>query len=300
MSEALPMIPSKDESAEVSSPTLTAGAMLRKAREASGLHVAALAVSMKVPVKKLEALEADRYDLLPDAVFVRALAASVCRALKLDPSPILERLPQGIAPRLDAETRGINAPFRTPGESNGWSIPEMLSKPAVLAVGILLVAALFIALFPTATSVDITQSVNPPDSNVSIAAEPPASEASSPAHSNTVDEAVPAAPLQPVTAISSRSESVTKEPSTKLMDGGVAALLSFKARGTCWVQVTDSKGVIQLNKTLIAGEVASVPGIAPMSVVIGRVDAMDVEVRGRAFNLAEVAKENVARFEVKE
>jgi len=37
---------------------LTAGMMLRKAREASGLHVAALAVSMKVPVKKLEALEA--------------------------------------------------------------------------------------------------------------------------------------------------------------------------------------------------------------------------------------------------
>jgi hypothetical protein len=34
----------------------TAGALLREAREAQGLHVAALAVAMKVPVKKLEAL----------------------------------------------------------------------------------------------------------------------------------------------------------------------------------------------------------------------------------------------------
>ena len=51
-----------------STTSLTAGAMLRKARMAAGLHVAALAVSMKVPVKKLEALEGDRLDLLPDAV----------------------------------------------------------------------------------------------------------------------------------------------------------------------------------------------------------------------------------------
>ena len=43
-----------------------AGALLRQAREASGLHIAALAVLLKVPVKKLEALESDRLDLLPD------------------------------------------------------------------------------------------------------------------------------------------------------------------------------------------------------------------------------------------
>ncbi|HYE38489.1 MAG TPA: helix-turn-helix transcriptional regulator, partial [Ramlibacter sp.] len=52
---------------------VTAGALLRDAREAAGLHVATLAANLKVPVRKLEALEEDRYDLLPDAVFVRAL-----------------------------------------------------------------------------------------------------------------------------------------------------------------------------------------------------------------------------------
>ena len=78
----------------------SAGALLRAARETAGLHVAALAVSMKVPVKKLEALEADRFDLLPDAVFVRALASSVCRNLKIDPAPILSRLPHQHVPRL--------------------------------------------------------------------------------------------------------------------------------------------------------------------------------------------------------
>ncbi|HPH15047.1 MAG TPA: helix-turn-helix transcriptional regulator, partial [Burkholderiaceae bacterium] len=70
---------------------VSAGALLRQAREAAGLHIAALAVSLKVPVKKLEALESDRLDLLPDAVFARALASSMCRALKIDAAPILER-----------------------------------------------------------------------------------------------------------------------------------------------------------------------------------------------------------------
>src|SRR3954467_4745083 len=79
---------------------VTAGAMLRRAREAAGLHIAALAVALKVPVRKLEALEENRLDQLPDAGFMRALASSVCRALKIDSQPVLDRLPQTAAPRL--------------------------------------------------------------------------------------------------------------------------------------------------------------------------------------------------------
>ena len=79
---------------------VTGGMLLRRAREAAGLHVAALAGALKVPVRTLEALEQDRFDLLPDLVFGRALAASVCRTLKIDAQPVLDRLPQSAAPRL--------------------------------------------------------------------------------------------------------------------------------------------------------------------------------------------------------
>ena len=120
--------------------------MLRQAREASGLHVAALAVAMKVPVKKLEALEADRWDLLPDSVFVRGLASSVCRALKINPGPVLEKLPQSAAPRLDTEARGINTPFHSTGPSPLAGVSAYISKPAVLVVFGLLLAALVVIL----------------------------------------------------------------------------------------------------------------------------------------------------------
>ena len=130
----------------------SAGALLRQAREAAGLHVAALAVSLKVPVRKLEALENDRYDQLTDAVFARALASSVCRTLKVDPQPVLDRLPQTTAPRLVQDHEGIGAPFRAPGDAAppGWR--EYLKRPVALAVGGLLLGAVAILVLPNLSS----------------------------------------------------------------------------------------------------------------------------------------------------
>ena len=126
----------------------TAGSMLRHAREAAGLHVASLAVSLKVPVRKLEALEDDRHDLLPDAVFVRALASSVCRTLKIDPQPVLERLPQTAKPRLAHSQDGINTPFRSPSHGPKPGAREHLGKPVVLTVVALLLAAVAVVFLP--------------------------------------------------------------------------------------------------------------------------------------------------------
>ncbi|HEY0823842.1 MAG TPA: helix-turn-helix transcriptional regulator, partial [Ramlibacter sp.] len=127
---------------------VTAGMLLRQAREAAGLHVATLAANLKVPVRKLEALEEDRYDLLPDAVFVRALASSVCRTLKVDPQPVLERLPQTAQPRLVPDHEGINAPFRAPSDGPGPGVLDQVSRPVVLTVLALLLGALVLVFLP--------------------------------------------------------------------------------------------------------------------------------------------------------
>ena len=143
-------------------PEVSAGTLLRQAREAAGLHVAALAVSLKVPVRKLEALEADRYDDLPDAVFARALASSICRNLKIDPQPVLARLPQTASPRLVQDHEGINAPFRAPGDvaAGGWQ--QQLMRPVPLAVGALLLGAVAILLLPY-LSLDAVRAVARPE-----------------------------------------------------------------------------------------------------------------------------------------
>ncbi len=293
---------------------VTAGQMMRSAREAAGLHVAALAVSMKIPVKKLEALESDRLDLLHDAVFVRALASSVCRTLKIDPAPVLSKLPGNMAPRLNPDQRGINAPFRTQGEGAGISISALISKPAVLIVLALLVGVVAVAFFPdikvSEAPVEVpvkAESISEPvllpkpaveEVVVAVAqTTAPAETAVSPAYpaaSSPVAAAVKSAPASASMAAASGAAH-----SAAIIVPASAGLVVFKARGSSWVKVVDANGVVQLSKTLSDGETAGASGSTPLSVVIGRVDVTDVEVRGKAFSLAGIAKENVARFEVK-
>ena len=134
----------------------SAGTLLRQAREAAGMHIAALAVAMKVPVKKLEALEADRLDLLPDAVFARALAGSMCRTLKIDPNPILEKLPGTKKVSLTVEARAANEPFNKSTYSASNASSMKVGKTALLIVLALLVGVALILFVPSTEEVKTT------------------------------------------------------------------------------------------------------------------------------------------------
>lgn len=164
-----------------------AGAMLRAAREAQGVHVTALAAALKVPSRQLEALESDRLDQLPDLTFARALTASICRQLKVDPAPLLAALPQG-APHLRTDRDSLNERFEEPGEvaSGGWR--EWLGRPPVLVALALLVAAVVLLAVPLRREAPLT-------SPAASAPQPAASEPAATAGqvSESVTPALPAA-----------------------------------------------------------------------------------------------------------
>lgn len=292
---------------------LTAGMLLRRAREAAGLHVAALAVSLKVPVRKLEALETDRFDLLPDLVFARALASSVCRTLRVDPQPILERLPLKATPRLVQDRDGINAPFRAPSDAAPPSWLDQMSRPVVLAVFALLLAAVVLVFLPRSFIEDfvaVSQAPSQPQPQPEAVGAPvplsvgPASEAPAPV-------APPAPALVPSTSLASPAPAAASaavpaavasvaSAAAPVRDGSAAGgIVVFRTKGPSWVEVTDAKGVVALRRLLAAGESAGVSGALPLSVTIGRASATEVQVRGKAFDLAAVSRDDVARFEVK-
>ncbi|HMA08538.1 MAG TPA: helix-turn-helix domain-containing protein [Ramlibacter sp.] len=290
---------------------VSAGTLLRRAREAAGLHVAALAVSLKVPVRKLEALESDRYDLLSDAVFVRALASSVCRNLKIDAQPVLDRLPQGAAPRLIQDSDGLNAPFRGPRDGTGPIWPEQLSKPVILAVFGLLLGALVLILLPRMQASDggTTPEVKPAEASApeSSAATEPEREAvpqqlaaASPAvaSSTVMPGSSPAAAAAPQSAAPAPL-SASAAPEAPVPAVAASGIVVFRTKGASWVEVTDAKGVVAYRKLMAAGETGAASGAAPLRVTVGRVDVTEVQVRGKPFDLGTVARDNVARFEVK-
>ena len=288
-------------------PQASAGTLLRLAREAAGLHIAALAVSLKVPVKKLEALEADRIDLLPDAVFARALAASVCRTLKIDPGPILASLPQTAFPRLQSQANAINTPFSSPGQGTRATVWNQLSKPVVIAALALVVGALVLVLLPSAERALLPGDAGrtgvlppspPPVAAIADDASPQAALISTPALASTNPANLPILPVGgglADTASPREAAALLAEPAP----AAGADTVMLKSKGASWIEVLNAKRVVQLRKTLAAGEAIGVSGVLPLYVTVGRADAVEVQVRGKPFDLAPVTKDNVARFEVR-
>lgn len=75
---------------------LSAGQWLRQARERAGMDLGVLSALIKVPVRQLQALEADQHDQLMGTAFVRSLTVTICRHLNVEPQPALDLLPGNV------------------------------------------------------------------------------------------------------------------------------------------------------------------------------------------------------------
>ena len=284
----------------------SAGALLRQARQSAGMDIAVLASALKVPVNKLQALENDDFTVLPDAVFARALASSVCRTLKVDPAPVLGQLPQGQAPRLVGDKDGLNAKFKDPQDKAPPLRLPAASRGVSLTVLVLLAAAAAVYFLPSGMlEFDLARApapapaqavVDASQENGSVSEAMPGAESAVSAQSpaSDVPAAAPTAAV-PAAAVPMVAASVASAAGTAV----ASALLEFRATAESWVQVRDAAGAVVFERTLKAGESAQAPGKPPLSVVVGKVNATEVMVRGAPFDLSTVARENVARFEVK-
>lgn len=275
---------------------VTAGELLKAARERQGVHLGVLAAGLKVAQRKLELLEANRYDELLDATFVRALALSVCRSLKIDPEPVLARLPQTEGATLLPKP-GLNAAFRErgrdvrsePGEWRSW-----LSGPLVAAL-LLVGAALLMALWPSGGwrvgGTDDAASTDPGPA--------PAASAVAPAPAPMAEAASTAAVAASASegAASAAVETVFAAPPAASVPAD--ALLVLRANAESWVEVRDAAGALLLSRTLAAGEAVGLDGPLPLRVVIGNAAATEVLFRGKPVSLGPPTRENVARLDLK-
>lgn len=293
MNEPRTMTPAGSTAVETS---VSRPVLLRQSREAAGLHIAALAAALKVPVRKLEALEAGRYDELPDMTFARALASSACRQLKIDPAPVLEQIPLGHLPQLGDSPQAINTPFKhaqdpVPLNPMGW-----LSRPAVLGAIALLLGALVLVFMPRMETAPSLTPVMPPGGAAtgSVALSEPvtpvvpviqAVPVEQPAPAQTV---VPAAPQVAAPVAASLTQAITP-----------GSLLSIAATSESWVEVVNASGSTVMQRMLNAGDVIEFSTAPPYSVLLGRADAVRVTVRGKPFDVMPYARNSVARFEVK-
>ena len=293
----------------------TSGQLLQNARKASGLSLEELSARVKVSVPRLLALEEDRLEVWPDANVVRAVAATVCRQLGLDPATALDRMPKARPPALILPSAELGANFRKRSVLNLRRASAATARPGkviVVASGFVLLVFL-VWIFGSQLQSELERML--PVDNIGDAAQLADSNAhpSLPpqAGSMGLPSSALAAPsdatLSPIGSAGVATPGVqalgTKEPIADVLPPAQVpaapsgALVSFKAKGETWIEVNDAKGMLLLRRTMLAGDVARASGEVPLSVVVGRADHTEVAVRGQALKL-EPSPDNVARFKV--
>jgi len=277
------------------STNMTAGDMLREAREAHGLHIDVVAAALKVAPQKLAALEADDIDALPDPVFARALAASVCRALRIDPAPVLAKLPGAQRPALAEADRTMSKSLRSASPRAGGA-SALPSRPLVIVVILLLIGAGVLFWLPQSLFDQVGDSISH-----LMQRSAPTEEMAAPSKSETP---TPKAIAEAVAPVPTAEPAALPPPEPAAVEPAPAApgndLIVFVARDDTWISVTEPGGKQLLQRTVKAGETVGLTGTLPLSVVVGRASGVQVQVRGKPFDLAPIARSGgVARFEVK-
>lgn len=315
-----------DDSADVGRSPTTAGGLLRQARQAQGLHIAALAAAIKVNQRKLELLESDQIDALPDATFARALAQTVCRALKIDPAPVMALLPPPSGYRLDQLGEGLNMPYRDqPGRLASTNWAGLASSTLWVAV-LLVVAAGVVYLMPSDWIERVQAVVSPvahPDASsvAAVAASAPAMAEPIPVAVQPTLLAVPAEPTEPaasaapvapvapsasaVPAVPAAAEAVASVAAASAAlaplpaPGSNAGLLQLRTSAASWIEVIDAQGKVLLSRVLAPDESLTLDGVTPLKLKIGNAAGTRLVFRSEPVDLALFTRNNVARLELK-
>lgn len=297
-------------------PAPSAGQILRQARLKAGVHLAVLSVHLKVPVRQLEALEADVWDPVKGPVFYRALASSVCRQLNTDPGPVLALLPRAPGQLESAKSlHDSDRPNRLALDRRSPFRRSSLGKYLLLSA---VTAALLVswAWWPTISAPDwlgrdllrfsfftpnspqwVTQEVQVSPSSVGLSPAGATLETRE-ALSPTPTSGQGAQPLSSVTSTqeTAAAQSASSEPS-KL---NTAAQWIFSATAESWLELRNSKDVVIWSGMLKPGETQRIDSPLPVRVVVGRAQVVTVSLRGQPFDLKPHTQVTVARFEVKE
>jgi len=114
------------------------GATLRAAREARRLEVAHIAAETRIPLRHLEAIEADNFESLPSRAYAIGFARTYARALGLDDVAIVDAVRAELADgsmRRTVPSPGMEPgdPARLPSAGLAWAAAGAV---VILAIGI--------------------------------------------------------------------------------------------------------------------------------------------------------------------
>lgn len=304
------------------------GRRLRVQRQSRGLSIERIAAQMHLKPEIIDALEQDRFEQLPDAVFVMGYLRNYARLLGLDPTPLVAAYQS----RADAPKPSAPKPVTLPedGDSGGTRALVRLVSLALAAAVVAMVAFWWhdraeVSPEPPPELTEETPVGQADPLALEDAADPfagspagveqvpegtPESDPAEPATASPLPPPLVAGALEPAPSIgqddppgpipTQAADPSAPETPAEASDSAVAAdapkgiILEFT--GPTWVDVTDAAGTRVFMGEMKAGDRREVTGQAPFRFTIGRVGNTRMTVDGEAFDLDARSKGDVARF----
>lgn len=263
------------------------GRLLAAARQARGMTVTEVALRLKFSPRQIEALEADRYDVLRGPAMVRGMIRTYARLIGADPGPLLDALHRQLnAGPVTMQPRAMEVPFPrvTP---KGSFVYVMLSAVVVIAVVSVIVEwVLRPGTVPAAAApaaVPLQREATPVVPREAVPAPPLVAEPAPPATAMSVPAPVPAA--------AERRPSLVQHE-TVLHAKRIELLFDRES----WVEIKDADGRIVFSQLNPPGSRRNVVGEAPFSIVIGNATGVKLRYNNSDVDLAPFTRTDVARL----
>jgi len=275
------------EAAEARSDSAGPGLALARLREERKLSVADVAQRLKFGARQIEALEAEEFDKLPGATFVRGMVRGYAKLLETDAEPILAALEQRYVPgEISLDLRAKRVPFPQGGKRSGTRIYLFLS----LAVLVVLAGVVYewqLGALPWSKVVH--RAPPPPNPPVSATAPSPAPV--------VVEPAVPAAPPVVVAekaAVAEAPAAAPPSPQPQAPAAEVRVRLDFG--GESWVEIKDGEGKMLMSQLNSTGSRRTLSGRSPLTLVIGNAANVKLTVNDKPVDLRPYIQIEVARL----
>ena len=275
------------------------GVSLKRERELRGISLAEIAKTTKISVRLLEAIEQDRFDILPEGVFRKSFIKSYAKYLGMNEEQILHEYDLEVQPST-ASQAAPEKPSVSFRDSSAGSRRALLLTFGILLV--LLAVGIGFWYFtragrkgeaapPASQTPPVAQA---PVDNPSSEANVPTSSTPAPVPAGSAVTPPPATSSTAVQPVSPASDSSTlkvlgelakkPEPAAPVIDEGSAPLeLTVEAQDTAWVSVSAGEKSI-FSGLMNPADSKKFSLETPLKVTLGNAGGVRLQVNGQVFS----------------
>ncbi|WP_137226419.1 RodZ domain-containing protein [Shewanella sp. MEBiC00475] len=297
---------------------VTAGAILKAAREAKGISIETVATQLHLRPKIINDLENDIFVNIASTTYVRGYIKNYARIVNADISQIQQclshQLPEIVAPAMQSFSRKTTHQAR----NSRLNLVTYL----IVAVLIALLVLWWVQKSSLLTNVDfskptveeiaagsnqlephqimsseaVTPNVNELNHDGSDNVSDSANNAAIEAEDKLIQTAQNAASAATVLSTNTLNTDSTSTTSTDTNVDGVESVLTIELSGDCWVNVTDANGKVMVDGVKSAAYRIEVSGKKPFKVILGAPQVASISLDGEKVSLAEFVNGRVARL----